>query len=124
MNVKSTLICTLLLSFPIVNKCFSGSAETKRIPQFTNDAVTVWKTIIYPSKNQILKMHRHDHDRVVVALDDGLLKVTNDKSHEHLLRFEKNKAYYLTKDIPNELHKDENLTNHAIRVLVIELNKN
>jgi hypothetical protein len=102
---------------------YAQSQTTKRIPQFSNEAVTVWKTIVYPSSNQALKMHRHDNNRVVVALTDGVLKVTNDKGKVHYLTFKKDQAYYLTKDILNELHGDENITNHPIKVMVIELNR-
>ncbi|MFY7697538.1 MAG: hypothetical protein ACOVQX_01765 [Legionella sp.] len=102
----------------------AGSPMTKRISQFTNDKVSVWKTIIYPIHGQSLKMHRHEHDRVVVALTDGRLKVTNNQGQVHFLNFKKNQAYYLTRDIPNELHMDENLSSHPIEVMVIELNFN
>lgn len=94
---------------------------TKRIKQFTTKQVSVWKTVIYPTSNQSLSMHRHEHNRVLVALTDGLLKITNDKGKVHYLRLQKDKAYYLKKDIPNELHKDENLAQFPIKVMVIEL---
>lgn len=94
---------------------------TQRVPEFSNNQVNVWKTIIYPTSKQVLTMHRHDHNRVVVALTDGLLKVTNDKGKIHYFRLQKDHAYYLAKDIPNELHKDENVTHKAIKVMVIEL---
>lgn len=100
---------------------FASQTQTNRIPQFNNDKVTVWETVIQPGAKQILKMHRHEHDRVVVAFDDGILKVTNDKNHTHLLKLQKGKALYLTKDVPNEMHTDENMTSHPIKVLVIEL---
>lgn len=105
------------------NQRFSsaGSSTTTRIAQFSNDKVSVWETVIYPSANQVLKMHRHEHDRVLVAFSDGLLKITNDKGKVHYLKLEKNKAYYLTKDIPNELHNDQNMLFHPIKVLVVEL---
>lgn len=96
--------------------------STKRIDQFANDRVKVWKTIIYPSSGQVLPMHRHDHDRVLVALTDGTLKITNNNGKVHYLKLKKDKAYYLTKDIADELHNDENISNHPIKVMVIELN--
>ncbi|MBP9722907.1 MAG: hypothetical protein KBD64_07100 [Gammaproteobacteria bacterium] len=99
----------------------NAANSTKRIPQFVNKKVAVWETIIAPGKNKILKMHRHDKDRVIVALGEGLLKVTNDKGEIHFLKLEKNKAYFLEKDVPNELHNDQNMTTNPIRVLVIEL---
>ncbi len=97
---------------------------TKRIEQFANARVKVWKTIIYPSSNQVLAMHRHEHDRVLVALTDGILKITNNRGEVHYLKLKKDKAYYLTKDVPGELHNDENISHHAIKVIVVELNQN
>lgn len=97
--------------------------KTIRLPQFQNSKVTVWETIIYPAKNQQLKMHRHDNDRVLVALTDGFLKVTDDKGQSHTLRLEKDKAYYLPRDEAKILHTDENMTTHPIKVMVIELNE-
>lgn len=98
-----------------------ATMTTQRFAQLSNDRVNVWETVIYPAKSNILKMHRHDYDRVLVALDDGELKITTDKAKVYYLKLAKNKSYYLTKDIPNELHTDENMTNHPIKVMVIEL---
>jgi hypothetical protein len=96
---------------------------TERIPQISNDNVNVWEAIIYPGKNQALKMHRHDYNRVIYAFTNGLLKITNDKGQIHFLKLQLGKSYYLPKDLPRELHTDENVTTHPIKVLVIELKK-
>jgi hypothetical protein len=109
---------TLLFYF---SSSFANSPITQRIPQFSNDKVNVWQTIIFPSEKQKLTPHRHENDRVVVALDDGELQVTNEKGESHLLKLSKNNAYFLEKDVPGNLHTDINLTNHPIRVMVIEL---
>lgn len=106
--------------------CFVGvhavqAQATKRIEQFSNNKVAVWETLVYPSAKQKLAMHRHDHDRVVIALTDGLLKITNDKGASHYWKLEKDKAYYLSKDNENELHTDENMTDQVIKVMVVEL---
>lgn len=100
---------------------WAHSATTKRIPQFENAKVAVWETIIYPSKQQSLSMHRHDRDRVVVALTDGTLKVKNNKGNIHYLRLKKDHSYFLTKDVPHELHSDQNASGHPIKVIVVEL---
>ena len=100
---------------------FGEAAATHRVQQFQNSKVTVWKTIIYPTKQQTIAMHRHDYDRVVVALTDGTLKVKNDKGKVHYLHLKKDQAYYLKKDVPNELHSDQNVSGHRISVMVIEL---
>jgi hypothetical protein len=99
----------------------SYAGSTHRTPQFENDKVNVWKTVIYPSTSQSLQMHRHDNNRVLVAFDNGTLKITTDKGVVHYLKLEKNKAYYLTKETPGELHSDENISKHPIEVMVIEL---
>lgn len=109
----------LFLSYFIINCAHADF--TKRIEQFNNDKVKVWKTLIYPSQNNKLPMHRHEHDRVVVALTDGRLKITNSHGKVHYFNLRKNKAYFLAKDPINELHNDENVTNKVIKVMVIEL---
>lgn len=119
MFIRYCLIILAILFFLISS--ISTASSTTRIAQFSNDKVSVWETVIYPSTNQVLKMHRHNHDHVVVALSNGLLKITNDKGKMHYLKLEQNKAYYLEKDIPNEFHKDQNVSSHPIRVMVIEL---
>jgi hypothetical protein len=110
-----------LIALCISHTSFAETPVTKRIPQFANDKVNVWKTIIYPSKQQILKMHRHEFDRVLVAFDDGILRIKNDKGQSHDIKLEKERAYYLKKDIPGELHTDENLGQTPIKVLVMEI---
>lgn len=50
-------------------------ATTRREPQFENDEMKVWKSIIMP--NQPLTQHRHEHGRALVALTDGTLDVVN-----------------------------------------------
>lgn len=95
--------------------------STKRIPQFTNEKVSVWETIVYSTRDQELKSHRHEHDRVLVALTDGVLKITNNKGQTHELKLKKDQAYYLKRDVDGEFHTDENISGHPIKVMVIEL---
>lgn len=110
-----------LLLLTVLQQGYTHTNSTQRISQIDNQQVKVWQTTVYPSKNQALTMHRHDLNRVVVALTDGRLKITNDKGVTHYWNLKKNKAYYVTKDVPNELHSDENLSNHPIKVMVIEI---
>lgn len=109
--------------FLISINTYADFKKTTRIPEFSNEEVNVWKTIIYPNKEQVLKMHTHDHNRVVIALNNGLLKITNNKRKVHYLKLEKNHAYYLAKDPPGEFHLDENVSHYPVKVLVIELKK-
>ena len=54
----------------------SEEATTRRVPQFDNQEVEVWKSIILP--NQPLSMHRHDHPRAIIALRGGTLSVVTE----------------------------------------------
>lgn len=118
MNNYTQLLITALFLCNIAH-----AQTTHRVELLSNQKVNVWKTIIYPASNQTLPMHRHDKDRVLVALTDGLLKITSDKGDSHYLKLERHKAYYLPRDRPNELHNDENMSSHAVKVIVLELNK-
>lgn len=113
----SSVICIVIMFFSI--SVYSETVFTKRVPQIENSKVHVWKTIIYSTKSSQLSMHRHDNDRVVVALTNGLLKVTNDKNNVHYLKLKKGMSYYLEKDPVGELHTDENMSSHTIEVIVI-----
>lgn len=120
---KYMTLTLCILSFLTSINSYAEVKKTTRIPQLSNKEVSVWTTVIYPDKKQILKMHRHEHNRVIVALDNGLLKVVNNKGKIHFLKLQKDKAYYLSKDVPGELHTDENMSKHPIKVVVIELKK-
>ena len=53
------------------------ASQTRREPQFENEHVRVWKSIIMP--NQPLTLHRHEHGRTIVALKGGTLDVVDAK---------------------------------------------
>jgi len=121
MNKYMNFLTFFLIFFAVAN-AHAESSSTTRIPIFSNEKVKTWKTIIYPGTKQTLKMHRHESNRILVPFNSGELKIVNDKGQVHYLKLEKEKAYYLTKDLPGELHTDENMSQHPIRVMVIELN--
>ena len=94
--------------------------RTRREPQFENDRVKAWKSIILP--NQPLRMHRHEHGRALIALTDGTLNVVNEAGeHIDTYRWEAGKAYWLDKDPPGKLHGDVNEGTEPIEVIVVEL---
>lgn len=92
---------------------------TRRIPQFDNEHVEVWKSVILP--NQPLSMHRHDHPRVIVALKGGTLRVVNDAGESHEMTWETGNAYWLDADPPGELHGDVNEGTEPVEVVVVQL---
>lgn len=93
--------------------------ETRRIPQFDNEHVEVWKSVIVP--DQPLEMHRHDNPRAIIALKGGTLTVTNDAGESHQMTWETGSAYWLEADPPGELHGDVNEGDEPIEVIVVQL---
>ncbi len=97
------------------------ASGTRREPQFENDHVRVWKSIIMP--NQPLALHRHDHGRTIVALRGGTLDVVDAKGRTvKQMTWETGKAYWLDVDPPGE-HGDLNKGTAPIEVIVVEMRR-
>lgn len=94
-------------------------STTRRIPQFENEHVIAWKTVIVP--NQPLAMHRHDNPRAIIALKGGTLTVISDSGERHDMTWETGSAYWLEADPPGELHGDVNEGPDPIEVIVVQL---
>ena len=101
--------------------CDPASREqgTARTPQFENEYVEVWKSVIVP--NQPLSMHRHDNPRAIIALKGGTLRVVNEAGESHDMTWETGSAYWLEADPPGELHGDVNEGPEPIEVIVVQL---
>ena len=97
----------------------SQPAATARIPQFENDQVKVWKSVIVP--NGPLTLHRHEHGRTIVVLVGGDLKIVKQSGQTTIAHWETGKAYWLSADPPGEMHKDVNDTGKPIEVMVVEM---
>ena len=97
-----------------------AASGTRREPQFENEHVRVWKSIIMP--NQPLSLHRHDHGRTIVALKGGTLDVV-DGSNKTLqsMKWESGKAYWLDVDPAGQQHGDLNRGKEPIEVIVVEM---
>ena len=97
------------------------TAQTERIPQFENDDVKVWKSIILP--NAPLAMHRHEHPRVIIALAGGTMKIVEQSGPTETQLWESGKAYWLPANPPGTLHTDVNAGDKPIEVMVVELKR-
>lgn len=99
-----------------------AQTASRREPQFENEHMRVWKSIIMPK--QPLALHRHDHGRALIALTDGRLDVV-DKNGKRLNTYDwtKGKAYWLDADAAGTQHGDVNNTGAPIEVIVVELKK-
>jgi hypothetical protein len=99
----------------------SAPSGTRREPQFENQYVRVWKSIIMPK--QPLTMHRHEHPRALIALKGGTLDIVQKSGESERVVWESGKAYWLTEDKPGTTHADVNNGSEPIEVIVVELQK-
>ena len=98
------------------------ASGTRREPQFENEHVRVWKSIIMP--NQPLTLHRHEYGRTIVALKGGTLDVVDPKGQTKTkMTWESGRAYWLGVDPSGEQHGDLNKGKDPIEVIVVEMRK-
>jgi quercetin dioxygenase-like cupin family protein len=116
---RSVLLLAILLVTFLAMHSQPKAGQTKRVPQFENEDVKVWKSVVMP--NAPLSMHRHEHPRVIIALTGGTMKIVeeNGKSEQHI--WETGKAYWLPANPPNTMHADVNAGDRPIEVMVVEL---
>jgi hypothetical protein len=97
-----------------------AASGTRREPQFENEHVKVWKSIIMP--NQPLTLHRHEHGRTIVALKGGTLDVVDAKGETmQKMVWESGKAYWLDVDPSGQQHADLNRGKEPMEVIVVEM---
>lgn len=122
--MSKTRVLLLMLVTALVSVAATLAVQeqqrTRREPQFENEHVKVWKSIILP--NQPLRLHRHENGRALVALTDGDLKVVNEAGETvDTYEWKAGKAYWLDRDPPEVLHGDLNEGPGTIEVIVVEL---
>jgi beta-alanine degradation protein BauB len=124
MNARSTILaCVLSCAAGATAMWAQQQAQTsRREPQFENEHMKVWKSIIMPK--QPLALHRHDHGRALIALTDGQLKVVDKNGKQtDVYNWKKGTAYWLGADPAGQQHADVNETSKPIEVIVVELKK-
>ncbi|MBV8515703.1 MAG: hypothetical protein JO260_10440 [Acidobacteria bacterium] len=110
-------VISIFLAAPFVNS--QQANQTQRYPQFENEEVKVWKSIVMP--NTPLAMHRHEHGRVIIALAGGTMKIVESGGGEQTHVWDTGKAYWLGKNAPGQMHSDVNGGDKPIEVMVVEL---
>jgi beta-alanine degradation protein BauB len=117
-NRGTVALAILLGAFGVMRPQQNGT-QTQRFPQFENEDVKVWKSVVLP--NAPLTMHRHDHPRVIIALSGGTMKIVEQDgaTEDHI--WETGKAYWLPANPPNAMHADVNAGGKPIEVMVVEL---
>ena len=121
-RVKSLLLIAATALASVAATLAVQTQQSRREPQFENEHVKVWKSIILP--NQPLTLHRHEHGRALIALKGGTLKVVDEAGKTiDTYVWEDGKAYWLDKDPPGTQHGDVNEGPGTVEVIVVELQK-
>jgi beta-alanine degradation protein BauB len=97
------------------------NAQTGREPQFDNEQVKVWKSLVLP--NNPLPLHRHEHPRVIIALSGGTMKILEESGQSELHEWQTGHAYWLPANASGTRHQDVNVGDKPIEVMVVELQK-
>jgi beta-alanine degradation protein BauB len=116
-----TVLAAAIVLTPLRTLTSQQPGDTQRTPQFENDDVKVWKTVVMP--NAPLTMHTHDHPRVIVALSGGTMKVVNEDGTSETHQWDTGKAYWLPLSEGKKRHADANQGSKPIEVMVVELKK-
>ena len=123
--IRAAAFAVAVLSTSVVISQVEQKSRTtprsQRLPQFENEDVKVWKTIVLP--HQPLAMHHHDHPRVIIALTGGTMNIVDPAGHVEPHIWETGKAYWLPAMPPNTLHSDVNAGDKPMEVMVVELEK-
>ena len=119
--LRALLIAALLVAAvrPLSPQSTAAPTAAQRTPQFENDDVAVWKTVVPP--NAPLTMHTHQHARVIVALVGGTMKVVYEDGTSETHDWETGHAYWLPTSEGLKRHADVNTGSKPIEVMVIEL---
>lgn len=119
--LRAGLFVALPLLIFGVMRSQQAAQQTQRIPQFDNEDVKVWKSVVMP--NAPHAMHRHDHPRVIIALTGGTMDIVTQNGSTERHVWETGKAYWLPANPPGTLHADVNAGDKPIEVMVVELEK-
>jgi len=121
-KVISSVVLLLVFAAGVAVGALQQQNQTRREPQFENEHVQVWKSIIMP--NQPLALHRHDFGRTIVALKGGTLDIVDANGKTtHQEKWESGKAYWLGVDPPGQQHGDLNRGKEPMELIVVQLKK-
>jgi hypothetical protein len=119
---KALLAAVVLVAFRTLSpQSTTPPAAAQRTPQFENEDVAVWKTVVPP--NAPLTMHTHQHPRVIIPLSGGTMKVVYEDGTSETHDWQTGKAYWLPTSEGMKRHSDVNTGSNPIEVMVVEVKK-
>ena len=120
---RVALLSALVLAAlrPVSPQTTTPPVAAQRKPQFENEDVAVWKTVVPP--NAPLNMHTHQHPRVIIPLVGGTMKVVYEDGASETHDWQTGKAYWLPAAEGMKRHADVNTGSSPIEVMVVEVKK-
>jgi quercetin dioxygenase-like cupin family protein len=106
---------------PVSPQSTTPAIAAQRTPQFENEDVAVWKTVVPPDAP--LTMHTHQHPRVIIPLTGGTMKVVYEDGSSEMHDWQTGKAYWLPASEGKKRHADVNTGSGPIEVMVVEVRK-
>lgn len=119
MKIRVAWTLAVGAAFPAGFALAQSQPQTGRESQFENEQVKVWKSIVLP--NDPLPLHRHEHPRVIIALNGGTMKILEESGQSELHDWKTGHAYWLPANAPGTRHQDVNVGDKPIEVMVVEL---
>ena len=122
--MNKTIGSTLALGLALLSAGLgyaAGVTQTGRQPIFENPQAKVWKSWILP--NNPLPLHRHEHPRVLIALQGGRMNILEEDRRSDIHDWKSGNAYWLPANAPGTRHQDVNVGDKPIEVIVVELSK-
>lgn len=102
----------------ITAAAFAAPCETRREMLLENGETKVWRSTICP--NQRLPFHTHEHARVAIPAENGVLKVIYQSGKTEIIEFKKNQPVFLSKAQGKAPHQDVNTSKNRLHITVIE----
>jgi quercetin dioxygenase-like cupin family protein len=122
MSLRSRILLAALPITALAGVLIGQQTASQRFPQFENDDVKVWRSVIVPGAP--VTPHHHDHARIIVAMTGGKIDLAEQNGPTEHQLWETGKAYWLPKNAPGTMHTDVNVGTEPVVVMVIEMKKN
>jgi quercetin dioxygenase-like cupin family protein len=122
MTWRMAILVGIIVGITVVSgfsRTNAQKAEMTRVPQFENDRVVSWKSVIPPHTESTL--HRHDRFRTIIGIVGGDLATVSADGRKTVTRYETGKAYWQAPMPAGETHNDVNDTDKTIEVMVVEV---
>ncbi len=113
------LLSSFVIASSIVSIAYAVPCKTHRVNYYNTANAKVWSTTICPK--QYLPYHTHQTARVVIPQENGELKVLYKSGEVQMVPLKKNTPVLLSRAEGIKLHRDINVGNAPLHVVVVEL---